>query len=129
MKWFKLVLIVCLALLIVGPGIAQAQRGSRETLDYAYAKVASRSNDGSLTSYPTYVFAVTVYPDPASTSLAFVEIYDDTEAPAGGNETVAIELSETTQYATNRIVYDPPILLEYGAYADVTNCSVVLEYR
>lgn len=122
MKKIIISLLVCF-FLVLGSLPLYAARGDRETLNYGYVESASATVDSALVAYPCYVYGVTLF---ASSANASVIIHDHASNNTG---TAKIELGEATAWDSNRQVFDPPVALNNGAYADVTNCSVVLEYR
>lgn len=124
-KLFMLVTLA-LALCLVVPGSAQAARGDREELNYGYVDAISSQVDKVLVAKPCYVYAVTVYP---TEGLATVKLYDHETTSTDEGDYVKVEITESAAYATTREVFNPPIRMNKGVYADITNGQVVLEYR
>jgi len=123
----RLFMIIALALLVcfAMPGISQAARGDREELNFGYVNTASARDDITLVSKPAYIYAVTIFP---AQDLAYVLLYDSSDATLQG-DLVRVEITESAAYATTREVFNPPIRMTSGIYADVTNGSVIVEYR
>lgn len=119
-------LLVCLTL-ILGLGVLAYAEGEgrfgREGTAVGYVDVASSAADIALKAAPCYVYAATLFPSAAN---GYVYLYDNASAASG---TVKIELSEATAYDSKREIFDPPIKMDNGVYADVNNAAVTIEYR
>jgi hypothetical protein len=116
--------IAILAVLSGVCGVAFAGAFDREdakTVGYVNSKSVSSSS--AVVSAPCYIYAVTVL---ASSANAVIGIYDSASAATGSAK---VEIGEATQYASERQVFDPPLRMENGAYAQVSNGQVVIEYR
>lgn len=114
------------ALLLVGlatPVFAQYDRDPA-TSRVGYVNAVSTGVDGTMKSGPVYVYAVTQYATSASSSTL---LYDTTTLVAANQP--KIEVAESVAANTKRYTYDPPLKFDTGVYADVTNGSVVIEYR
>ena len=107
--------------------VSQAQEGrfSREDHQVGFVKSVSTEHDVQLVSRPAYIYAVTVWAD-AANSYAF--LHDTSAAPAASDKP-KVEVGEASQYDSARTVFDPPLQMENGIYADVTSGSIVVEYR
>ena len=105
-----------------GNVFAQFDREHHAT-DAGYVNVVSRANDGVLSAAPVFIYAATLQ---ATSSNAIVYIYDNASAASG---TIKVEIAEPTSGTSKRVVFSTPIQMINGAYADVTNGSVDLEYR
>lgn len=106
----------------ISPALAQFGRDPK-VKDAQYVDVKSVDYDTALVGRPCYIYAVTLKPDTAD---ALVEIYDNASAASG---TIKIELGENAINDTRRIEFKYPVRMTAGAYVDVTNGAVVLEYR
>ena len=127
MRKFTILFAVLLVVFLITTGNVFAARGDREELNFGYVKAMSTNTDGVLADSPTYIYAVTIYPAAAN---SYVLLYDNaTLAGSLANGKVSIEVGEAVQYTTKREVFDPPILMEKGVYADLTSGHVVVEYR
>lgn len=119
--------ILSLFLLAGIQSVSQAQEGrySREDTNVGYVEAASTEHDVQLVSRPAYIHAVTVWADAAN---SYVFLYDTSAAPAAIDKP-KVEVGTATQYVSSRTVFDPPLQMSNGIYADVTSGSVVVEYR
>ena len=96
-----------------------------KTDEIGYVNAGSTSYDKAISGKPAYMYAVTVF---ATAANSYVNIYDTTTTPASPNQP-KVEVGEATQYGSRRVVFDPPIRMTSGIYADVTSGAAVVEYR
>jgi hypothetical protein len=87
-----------------------------------YVKAVSASSSSEVVAAPCYIHAVTVLATAANAVVGII----DTQGTTG---TAVAEIGQATQYASNRQVFNPPLKIENGVYANVSNGSVVVEYR
>lgn len=124
-----LLVFLCLALMLLGSaGLGLTSPYDRETADeVGYADAISRNNDGVLVAKPCYIYAVTAfYTGGGSSSYGWVELYDNASSASG---IVKVEILENTTSPITRFEFARPLKMENGIYADVTNASVVVEWR
>lgn len=125
MRLFTFILSLFLLAGIQTASNAQEGRYAREEHNVGFVESVSTEHDVQLVSRPAYIYAVTVWAD-AANSYAF--LYDTSAAPAASDKP-KVEVGEASQYDSVRTVFDPPLQMSTGIYADVTSGSIVVEYR
>ena len=119
----KLIILLSILLFLAVPTVYAQFDRDPNTHEAGYVDVVSYDYDKAAIGSPVYLYAATLFP---STSEAYVKVYDHATAALG---TVAVEIGESEQYYSVREEFNPPLRLQNGAYVDVNNAAVILEYR